>query len=32
VSELLGADLVTITQEIGWCRLVREGVHELLGA
>jgi hypothetical protein len=30
VPELLAVDLVTITQEIGRCVLVREGVHELL--
>jgi hypothetical protein len=31
VPELLAVDLVTITQEIGRCGLVREGFHELLG-
>jgi hypothetical protein len=31
MSELLTVDPVTITQEIGWCGVVREGVDDLLG-
>src|SRR5882672_6390698 len=32
VPKLLAVDVVTIAQEIGRCGVVREGVHDLLGA
>jgi hypothetical protein len=29
--KLLAVDLVAVVEEIGWCGVVREGVHDLLG-